>query len=90
MCSSLLDMALLIAISNGAEGEEARILFKKAQVLQLMSSTSDTAEIADLRGRARNLKEKVEENLGLPQRTDPNNTANEEEQYNKLVAIFHW
>jgi len=55
-----------------------------------MSSTTDTAEIADLRARARNLKEKVEENLGLPQRIVPNNTADEEEQYNKLVAIFHW
>jgi hypothetical protein len=79
---------LNIALLRKSEGDEARILIKKAELLRLMGSTPDAPGVVTLEKRAKDLRDQVEKTIGLNQ-PEGAEKVSEEEQYSRLVCIFH-
>ena len=77
-----------IALLRKSEGDEARILIKKAELLRHMGSMPNAPDVVTLEKRVKYLRDQVEKRIGLNQ-PEGAEKISEEEQYSRLVCIFH-
>jgi hypothetical protein len=77
-----------LTIQKKSDGEEARVVYKMAELYRMMKLPPESTKVVDLEKRARLLKDRTEKDFG-DLIHDPSVKLDEQQQYDRLVCWLH-